>query len=108
MRLTSHFKQVATVAKLLKQDFKPPDKAAKNYDLKPFHVDGMIEIDIEFQDKAMVTPIYVKMDVLEFYYLKECVDNLVIILQSKHLPQQSQRHRLGNCQMKVDALSKHK
>ena len=46
------FKKVATVAKLRKQDFKPSDKVPKNYDLKPFHVDGMIEVDIEFQDKA--------------------------------------------------------
>ena len=37
------FKQVATVAKVRKWDFKPPDKALKNYDLKPFHVDGKIK-----------------------------------------------------------------
>ena len=67
------FKQVATVAKLRKRDFKPPDKAPKNYDLKPFHVDGMIEIDVEFQDKAMITPIYVKMDAPEELLLSEGV-----------------------------------
>ena len=53
------FKQVVTVTKLQKQDFKPLDKAPKSYDLKPFHVDGINEIDIEFQDKAMTTHIYI-------------------------------------------------
>ena len=33
------FKQVATVVEPQKQDFKPPDKAPKNYNLKPLHVD---------------------------------------------------------------------
>ena len=67
------FKQVATVAKLQKRDFKPPDKVPKNYDLKPFHVDGMIEVDIEFQDRTMKTPVYVKMDAPEELLLSEGV-----------------------------------
>ena len=56
---------MATVAKLRKRDFKPPDKVPKNYDLKLFHVDGMIEVDIEFQDKTIKIPVYVKMDAPE-------------------------------------------
>ena len=67
------FKQVATVAKLRKRDFKPPDKVPKNYDLKPFHVDGMIEVDIEFQERTMKTPVYVKMDAPEELLLSEGV-----------------------------------
>ena len=67
------FKQVAIVAKLRKRDFKPPDKVPKNYDLKPFHVDGMIEVDIEFQVKTMKTPVYVKMDAPEELLLSEGV-----------------------------------
>ena len=36
-------------------------------------MDGMIEVDIEFQDKAMKTPIYVKMDAPEELLLSEGV-----------------------------------
>ena len=64
---------MATVAKLRKRELKQPDKVPKNYDLKPFHSDGMIEIDIEFQDKVMTTPIYVKMDALEEFSSSKCV-----------------------------------
>ena len=74
------FKQVATGAKLRKWDYQPPDKAPKNYDLKPFHVDdGMIELDIEFsQDNAMVTSIYVKMDAPELLLSKGVCQQLSI------------------------------
>ena len=67
------FKQVATVAKLRKGDFKPPDKIPKNYDLKPFHVNGMIDVDIEFQGRTMKTPVYVKIDTSEELLLSEGV-----------------------------------
>ena len=36
----SLFKQVATVAKLRKRDFKPPGKIPRNYDQQPFRLDG--------------------------------------------------------------------
>ena len=72
------FKQVATVAKLRKRDFKPPDKIPKNYDLKPFYVDGMIDVDIEFQGKTIKTPVYIKMDAPKNCYCRNvCVNNLV-------------------------------
>ena len=67
------FKQVAAVAKLRKRDFKPPDKVPHNYDQQPFHLDGLIEIDITFQDKTMITPVYVKMDAKEQLLLSEGV-----------------------------------
>ena len=67
------FKQVATVAKLRKRDFKPSYKTPKNYDLKLFHVDGMTKVDIEFQGKTMNTCVYVKMDAPEELLLSEGV-----------------------------------
>ena len=67
------FKQVASVTKLRKRDFKQPDKIPRNYDQQPFHIDGWFDIDIEFQDKAMGTPIYVKMDAPKQFLLFEGV-----------------------------------
>jgi hypothetical protein len=67
------FKQVAAAAKLRKKDFTPPDQVPHNYDHRPFHLDGWVNLDIEFLDKAMNTPIYVKMDVHEQLLLSEGV-----------------------------------
>ena len=67
------FKQVASVAKLWKRDFKQPDKTPRNCDQQPFHVDGRLHIDIEFQGKTMRTPVYVKMDVPEQLLLSKGV-----------------------------------
>ena len=70
---SSAFKQVASVAKLKKRDFKNLDKVLRNYDRQPFHVDGKIDIDIEFQGKTMKTPVYIKMDAPESLLLSEGV-----------------------------------
>ena len=60
------FKQVAAAAKLKRKCFKPPDQMPHNYDRRPFYLDGGgVNLDVEFQDKAMNTPIYVKMDAHE-------------------------------------------
>ena len=67
------FKQVAAVAKLKKRDFKPPDKVPRNYDRQPFHIDGKIDVNIEFDGKTMLTPIYIKMDAPELLLLSEGV-----------------------------------
>ena len=67
------FKQVATAAKLRKRDFKPPDQPPHNYDHKPFHLDGRMDLDISFLDKTMKTPVYVKMDAHEPLLLSEGV-----------------------------------
>ena len=71
------FKQFASVAKLRKRDFKQPDKILRNYDQQPFHIDSRLDIDIEFQGKAMRTPFYVEWMLLNNYCcLKEYVDSL--------------------------------
>ena len=67
------FKQVAAAAKLRKKDFKTPDQVPHNYDRRPFHLDGRVNLDIEFLDKAMNTPVYVKMDAHEQLLLSEGV-----------------------------------
>ena len=67
------FKRVASVAKLRKKDFKPPDRTPRNYDQQPFRVDGRMDLDISFLDKTMTTPVYVKMDAHEPLLLSEGV-----------------------------------
>ena len=62
------FKQLATVAKLYKRDFKPVDKTPYNYDGQPFHLDGR---DITFQDHTINTTVYIKMDASEPLLLSE-------------------------------------
>lgn len=42
------FKQVAAAAKLQKRDFKPADKTPRNYDHKPFCLDGRLDLDVKF------------------------------------------------------------
>ena len=67
------FKKVASVARLRKKDFQPPDKTLRNYDQQPFTVDGRIDIDVAFQDKTMKTTVYVKMDAPKDLLLSEGV-----------------------------------
>ena len=44
------FKRVATVAKLHKEDFKPPDKRPRTYNQQAFRIDGKIEVDVSFDN----------------------------------------------------------
>ena len=70
---SSAFKEVAAVAKLKKWDFKALDKVLRNYDCQPFHIDGKIEVDIEFDGETMKTPIYIKVDAAESLLLSKGV-----------------------------------
>ena len=67
------FKRVAAVARLRKRDFKAPDKMPHAYGQKPFKLDGRLDLDITFGDKAINTPIYGKMDAKEDLLLSEGV-----------------------------------
>lgn len=67
------FKQIATVARLHKKDFKPPDKQPRTYNQQTFHIDGRVELDISFNDRTMKTAVYVKMDAPEQLLLSEGV-----------------------------------
>ena len=67
------FKKVAATARLRKKNFKPVDKVAYSYDHKPFHLDGRMDLEITFDDKSIVTPVYIKMDAPEQLLLSEGV-----------------------------------
>ena len=67
------FKWVAAVARLKKRDFKAPDKTPHGYGQKPFRLDSRLDLDITFEDKAMNTSIYVRMDAREDLLLSEGV-----------------------------------
>ena len=65
------FKRVASVAKLLKEQFKDPDRTPLTYDNNPFKLDGMIELTVTFGGKVITTPVYVKMDAEDPLLLSE-------------------------------------
>lgn len=67
------FKKVALAARLKKRDFMKPDKTPRTYDQKPFTLDGRMDLDLVFEDKAMRTPVYVKMDAHDQLLLSEGV-----------------------------------
>ena len=67
------FEQVIAAAKLKKKDFNPLDQVPHNYDHRPFNLDGWVNLDVEFLDKVMNTPIYIKMDAHEQLLLSEGV-----------------------------------
>ena len=67
------FKKVASVAKLKKKNFKPPDITPHGYDQQPFKLDGRMELEIEFGDRTMKTVVYIKMEAREQLLLSEGV-----------------------------------
>ena len=40
------FKQVAAAAKSKRNVFEPPDQVPRNYDRRPFHLDGRVNLDV--------------------------------------------------------------
>ena len=67
------FKKVAMFAKLKKSQFKEADKVLHTYDRRQFKLDGRLDLDDDFDDKTMNTPIYVKMDAHDDLLLSEGV-----------------------------------
>ena len=59
------FKKVAAGAKLKKRDFKKPDKVPRTYSRQSFTLDGRMDLTIEFDDKVLTIPVYVKMDAFD-------------------------------------------
>ena len=77
------FRRVAVIAKLRKRDLKNTDKIPRNYDQRPFKLDGRMDLDITFNGKAIRTPVYIKIDAHEQLLLLEGVcRQLEIILPS--------------------------
>ena len=67
------FKHVATMARLCKKHFKPPDRSPHTYNHQPFSLDGRMDLNISYGDKTMVTPIYMKVDAPDQLLLSEGV-----------------------------------
>jgi len=65
------FRKVAAVARLRKKDFKKPDKQPRTYDQRTFELDGMMYMEIQFKDKVIKTPVYIKMDAHDQLLLSE-------------------------------------
>jgi len=56
------FKKVAAVVRLRKKNFKEADKTPRNSDGQTFSLDGRMNLEITFNDTAITTPVYIKMD----------------------------------------------
>ena len=67
------FKRVATAIKLKKRDFRKSDRTARNYDGQPFQLDGVMDLDITFDDKTIRTSVYIKMNAHDELLLSEGV-----------------------------------
>ena len=75
------FKKIAKVAKLKKKDFKQPDRTPCTYDRKQFKLHGRMDLEITFDGKMLVTPIYIKMDAHDQLLLSEGVCSQLGILE---------------------------
>ena len=64
---------IAAVSKLRKRDCKKPDKIPVTYDRKPFTLHGMLELEVSFAEKKMMTKVYIKMDTSDQLLLSEGV-----------------------------------
>jgi len=74
------FRKVVSVAHLKKKHLKPPDKTPRNYDQRPFRLDGRMELNIAFDDKEMTTSVYIKLDAADQLLLSEGVCRLLGIV----------------------------
>ena len=63
---------MANVAWLKKKNLKPADKVPRNYDQRPFKLDGCMELAITFGEKEISTQVYIKID--NCPYQRECPD----------------------------------
>ena len=77
----SLFKKVAAVARLRKRDFMKADRVPRTYDQQPFRLDGRMDLDVEFGNRRMTTPVYIKMDAHDQLLLSEGVCRQLGIIQ---------------------------
>lgn len=75
------FKKVASGARLKKRNFKKADRVPHTYNQQPFKLDGRMDLEIAFDEKVMVTPVYIKMDAHDQLLLSEGVCRQLGILQ---------------------------
>lgn len=67
------FKMVAATNTLKRSQFKKTDKIARSFSREVIPLDGHIDLDLTFGNKAMTTPVYVKIDSDEQLLLGEGV-----------------------------------
>ena len=75
------FKKIAKAAKLKKKNFKQPDRTPCTYDRNQFKLHGRMDLEISFDGKMLVTPIYIKMDAHDQLLLSEGVCSQLGILE---------------------------
>lgn len=78
------FLTIAAARKLRKDDCRIADKTPRSYYRKPFSLHGMLQLDIQFEDRAMMTTVYVKMDACDELLLSEGVCRQLGILHTTH------------------------
>ena len=67
------FKKIAAAAHLKKRDLKPDDKSPRAYNRQPFTLDGRMDLEFIFGERAITTPVYIKMEAHEPLLLSEGV-----------------------------------
>ena len=75
------FKKIVKAARLKKKDFKQPDCTLCAYDRKKFKLHGRMDLEVTFDGKMLVTPIYIKMDAHDQLLLSEGVCSQLGILE---------------------------
>ncbi len=54
-------KKISTAVRLKKKDLRPADKSPRAYNRQLFTLDGRMDLEIAFGERAMTTPVYIKM-----------------------------------------------
>ena len=67
------FQKLATHTHIRKKDFKKVDKVPRTYCQQTFHLDGRLDLNLTFNDKTMITPVYIKFDAHDQLLLSEGV-----------------------------------
>ena len=67
------FKKIAAAAHLKKRDLKPADKSPHAYNRQPFTLDGRMDLEVIFGERAITTPVYIKMEAHDPLLLSEGV-----------------------------------
>ena len=98
------FKRVAAKARLKKWDFKRADKTPKMYDQRSFTLDGRLDLDIEFHNKVLHNPVYVKMDLPNQLLLSESITVPVQVERESVCPQLLDCFAEDMCIQMEDAL----
>ena len=99
------FKDVASVARLRKRDFRPADKIPHAYNRQPFSLDGRMYLEITFGDRTMKTPVYIKMDAPDQLLLSEGVcRQLGIVNYHKDVCSHSEVHKARRADKKEEKV----